>query len=113
MQIVHLDPFLWLFFSYACSSDPSTRKGYLNTVSYIWYIYTERGCVRKSRLQRVAGKITQFKISPVRNVLCPHETSFAFSNVPSLAIVGGILDDAEVGAATDDRFRMLRCGHSH
>jgi len=34
---------------------------------------------------------------------------FAHSNIPSLAIVGGILADAEVGAAPDDWFRMLRC----
>jgi len=34
---------------------------------------------------------------------------FAHSNIPSLAIVSGILADAEVGAAPDDWFRMLRC----
>ncbi len=48
MQIVHLDLFRWLFSCGACSSDPSTGKGYLNTVSYIWYQYIEQGCVCKS-----------------------------------------------------------------
>jgi len=42
-------------------------------------------------------------------LLYPHATSFAYSNIPSLALVGGILDDPEVGAATDDVFRLLRC----
>jgi len=93
MQIVHLDLFRWLFCCGACSSDPSTGKGNLNTVSYIWYQYTELGCVRTSRRQWVAGKIwLRFKISPVKNagLICSHGTGFAFSNIPH-------------------RFRMWRC----
>ncbi len=99
MQIGHLDLFQWLFSCGACSSDPSTGKGYLNTVSYIWYQYTELGCVRKTcRRQWIAGKIlSPFKISPVINasLLCSHGTGFLFSNIPSLL--------------TDDRFCMWRC----
>jgi hypothetical protein len=104
-QIVHLYPFLWMF-SCACSSDPSKCKGYLKTVSHLWFQCTELGCVCKSRRQWVASKITQ--ISPVRNasLLCPHGTSFAHSNIPSVALGGRVVDDEEVGAATDDRFRM-------